>query len=109
MTNVTREVASWVESTTATNATATATRDAPSGGLRHFITGVSGSFDATVSGATLILKDGATEVARWNVYDTFALVFPSPIALSPATAANLELAAGGAGIVGASNMTGYTL
>lgn len=106
---VNREYHSWVDTDTATNATATATKAAPAEGLSHFITSVSGSFDATASGITLILKDGSTEVARWNVYDSFALALSSPIKLSPGTAANLELAAGGAGIVGAATLTGYTL
>lgn len=103
-------LSSWVESTTADNAVATATRAAPSGGISHYITSVSGSFSATVSGATLTLKQGTTEVARWNVYDSFSLSFSSPIKLDPGDAANLELAASGTlGNIGAVNMTGYTI
>lgn len=106
---ITREFHSWVETDTQANATATATRAAPSAGIAHYISGVSGTFEASVTGATLILKDGTTEVARWHVHDAFALAFPSPIKLSPATAANLELAASGsAGVDGTANLVGYT-
>ena len=106
---ITREYASWIHTNTADNATATATKAAPAGGLRHFVTSIAGGFDATVSGNTLILKDGTTEVGRWIVYDSFALSFLSPIALSAATAANLELEASGTGSLnGTATMTGYT-
>ena len=99
---------SWVETDNATNDTATATKAAPSGGIAHYITSISASFDATASGVQLTLKEGTTEVARWYVYDSLVLSFTSPIRLSPATAANLELAAGGASIVGAVTMSGDT-
>jgi hypothetical protein len=104
------EIHSWIAADTADNAAATATKAAPSGGISHYITSVSASFDASVSGAQLILKHGTTEMARWYVYDAFALVFPSAIQLPPGTAANLELAASGtAGTTGAVNLSGYTL
>jgi len=110
MSGVTREVGSWTERDSQDNSTATATRAAPSGGLRHFITGVSGTFDSSVSGVSLTLKEGSTIVARWYVFDVFAQSFVSPIMLSPGTAANLELAASGsAGVVGDVNLHGYTL
>lgn len=106
--NITSELHSWMEDATATNSTATATKAAPSEGLSHFITGVYGSFSATASGITLTLKDGSTQIGRWYVYDNAGIVFDSPIKISPATAANLELAAGGSGVVGVAVMTGYT-
>lgn len=109
---VTREVESWVESTTATNATATASRAAvaTTGNVAqsHFITSVSGGYDAT-AGGTLILSAGATELARWHVYDSFSLSLSSPIRIPPGSVANLALSAGGAGIDGTAVMTGYTL
>ena len=39
--SVAREAHSWTETDNQDNALATATRAAPSGGIRHFITGVS--------------------------------------------------------------------
>lgn len=105
-----REVASWAETDNQTNATATATRSAPDGGLKHFITSISGSFGGNVTAKTLILKYGSTEVARWYVNISFGMCFSSPIELPAGTAANLELEASGAAMTdGAVNMTGYTL
>jgi len=104
-----REKPSWIVTANATNAAATATRAAPSSGLSHFITSVSGSFDGAVAGGQLILKEGATEIGRWYVHNEFHISFPSPVQLQATKAANLELAAGGAGVVGAATMTGYTL
>jgi len=100
---------SWVDVTTADNATATATKAAPSGGISHYITSVSGGYSATKSGKTLILKEGSTEVARWLVYDSFALNLSKPIKLSPGTVANLVLEASGTGgNSGSAVMSGYT-
>lgn len=99
---------SWADTDNADNATATATKAAETN-KTHYITSVSGGFGSTVSGNTLILKDGSTEVARWYVYDTFAMVFPSPIELTEGNAANLELEASGTGgVTGAATLTGYT-
>lgn len=101
---------SWVEQDTGNNSSATATRAAPDGGVAIHVTSVSASFDSSVSGAQLTLKQGSTEIARWYVYDAFGLVFPSPIRIEAGNAANLELeASGSADVVGAVNMTGYTL
>jgi len=106
----TRENASWIELATGTNAIATAIAAAPVGGLSHFITSVSGSFGAAVSGATLILSDGGTEVARWHVHNSFSISLPSPIKIDAGNAADLALAASGsAGVDGSAVLTGYTL
>lgn len=105
---VVREKGSWIATDNDDNALSTATKAAPPAGLSHHITSISGGYSATVSGNTLILKDGSTEVGRWYVYDSFALVFPSPVQINGV--ANLELAASGTGgTVGAATMTGYTL
>lgn len=108
---VTRPYHSWIETANEDNATATATRADPNSGANsHYVTSISASFSATVSGALLTLKQGSTEIGRWYVYDAFALVFPSPVKLDPSSAVSLELAAsGGAGTVGAVSMTGFTL
>ena len=103
------DVPSWCVTTNADNATATATKAAPAGGICHYITSVSGGFSVANAGKTLILKDGTTEVGRWYVTSGQIVCFSSPIKLSPATAANLELAASGTGgQVGAATMTGFT-
>ena len=106
---VTREKPSWIDTDNATNGVATATRVAPAGGLSHFITGISGLFDAAVAGIQLTLKHGSTEIGRWYVHNELSITFPSPVQLPPATVANLELAAGGAGNIGAATLIGYTL
>lgn len=105
-----REYYSWVEDDSKDNATATASRSAPKEGLSHFITSISGGYSASVSGNTLLLKQGVTVIGRWRVYDSLTLSFSSPIKLEPGTVANLELeASGGAGTLGDVTMTGYTL
>lgn len=104
-----RPVESWIETDNASNATATATRAAPAGGIRHHITGISGSFSAAAAGKQLTLKQGSTELGRWYVTNDLSITFPSPIQIEPAKVANLELAAGGSAIVGAVNLIGYTL
>lgn len=106
---INREFASWVESESADNLAATATRAAPPGGLAHFITSVSGGYSASANGKTMILREGATEKARWYVYDSFALSFSSPIQIAAGAAVSLELeASGGAGNLSAATLTGYT-
>ena len=100
---------SWVHANTADNATATATKAAPSGGISHYITSISGGYSATKSGKTLILKEGSTEVARWYVYDEKTIDFSKPLKLSPGVVANLVLEASGtASNNGTATMTGYT-
>jgi|TARA_B100000925_G_scaffold287582_1_gene267108 hypothetical protein len=107
---ISREISSFVATDADNNATSTATRAAPSEGLSHFITSVSGGYSGAAAGKTLILKEGSTEVGRWYVHDSFNLSFSSPIKLSPGTVANLELeASGSGGVTGAVTMTGYTV
>lgn len=98
-----------LDTTTADNATATATIAAPSAGSSgNYVTSVSGGFDSTVSGNTLILKEGTTEKLRWIVYDEKTVVFPNPIQINGA--ANLELEASGTGgVSGTATITGYTV
>lgn len=89
------------------NTLATATIAAPAGGQANHITSVSGGYTATVSGKTLVLKQGTTEVARWLVYDSCQITFSSPLVINGA--ANLELEASGAGgNSGSAVITGYT-
>lgn len=109
MSGVVREVASWVETATATAGTVTATRAAAPGGLGHFITSVSGTYGAVEDGKTLILRQGATEIARWYPRLPLVHTFPSPIRIEPGNDAVLELEAAAVGQDGAVVMTGYTL
>lgn len=103
-----RETGSWIATASADNATATATRVAPPAGQTNHITSIAGGYSGTVSGTTLVLKQGSTEIGRWYVFDSFALVFTSPIRVHGA--ANLELAASGTGgRLGAATISGYTL
>lgn len=100
---------SWTETANADNALATATRAAPAGGLRHFITAISASYSVSNDGL-LTLKSGTTEVARWYIYDHLEITFSSPLVLTAGEKAELELAASGtAGQIGAVNISGYTL
>jgi len=94
---------------TQSNATATATIAAPSDGQSVNVTMVSGGFDgaSTISGKTLILKEGSTEKLRWYVYDSKEIVFDSPIRINGA--ANLELEAGGSAGNGTASIAGYTV
>lgn len=108
--NVNIRSSDWTHDDTQANATATATRAAPEKGLSHYVTHVAGSYDATRSGKTLILKEGSTELLRWHVYDALTIEFASPIKIAAGTAANLELEASGAGATsGTASMAGYTV
>src|SRR5262245_22501743 len=103
----------WCVTTNADNATATATRAAPTGGICNYVTMIAGSFSAAPgTPKTLILKNGTTEIGRWYISTGGvgqSVVFNSPIRLSPGTAANLDLAASGTGgTIGAATMSGYT-
>lgn len=99
---------SWMETDNAAAGAASASRSAPSGGLRHFITSISASFSSTEAGALLTLEEGAsTEIGRWYVYDSFEIVFSSPVAVTPGLQAHADLAAGTG--TGAVTMTGFTL
>lgn len=109
MAGVVREVASWIETANAAAGAASATRAAPPGGLRHFITSISASFSSPeTTGALLTLEEGtSTEIGRWYVYDNFTITFPSPIQITPGDSVHADLAAGTG--TGAVNLTGYTL
>lgn len=103
---IVREYHSWTETANAAAGTATATRAAAAGGLRHFVTSISASFSSTESGALLTLEQDTTEKGRWYVYDHMELSFSSPIVIEPGNDAILELAAGTG--TGAVTLTGYT-
>lgn len=105
MSGVVREYHSWIETDNQAAGEASATRAAPTGGVRHFVTSVSGSFSATET-APLILRQGTTEIGRWYVYDSFSLSFSSPIVIEPGNLVELELTA--VTNTAAVTLTGYT-
>ena len=101
----------WSDTDQQDNALATATKAAPgSAGLHHHITAIEGGYSGTISGKTLTLKSGGNVLKRWRVYDTLALVFPSPIRCNAGEAATLELEASGTGgTLGDVGFSGYTV
>lgn len=107
--NVAQRCSDWVEKSSADNAAATATHAASSGGQSHYVTAVSGSFDAAVAGVTLQLKDGATVLAEWQVHNSLHVDLPSPVKITPGAATSAVLAASGTpGVTGYVNLFGYT-
>lgn len=99
----------WIAVDSDDNAASNATQAAPDGGQSHYITGISGSYDAAVAGASLQLKEGSNVIATWQVHNSFSETFPSPIQIPPGTATTATLAASGTGgVVGYVNLMGYT-
>lgn len=96
----------WTETATATAALATATRAAESG-KTHYVVAVAGSFSAAQI-AAMTLKSGTTAEANFYVHNQHSLTFSRPIRLNAGEAAVLELGAGGAGVVGAVTLVGFT-
>src|SRR5262249_2246471 len=91
----TRQQPSWIEAAIADDAAAIATRASPSStNLAHHVTSITASYDEPLTIGTLILRHGVTELARWNVLESFGMTFPSPILLPPGESAVLELSAG---------------
>lgn len=110
MRNVTVKPEGWIVTANATNATATASRAADANTTsRHYVASVSGSFSAAASGILMVLKQGSTEIGRWYVHNALHVVFESPVAIAPNTACSVELSAGGAAVVGAVDLCGYTI
>lgn len=100
----------WIETGTATNATAIATRPAlPT--RQHAIGGISGSFSTTPAAPVLmVIKFGTTVV--YSVYITGAFIKSFPFGcLDPNSneAVSAELSTGGAGVIGYVNLHGVTL
>lgn len=98
----------WTVTATADNGAATATKAAESG-KAHYITGVSGGFSAAIAGKLMTLKNGTTVVGNFHVHNQRDISFPFPIRLDTGAAAELSLAASGAGgSIGAVTLTGFT-
>lgn len=104
-----RSGAEWTELATADNALATANRPAVAG-ERHYITGVSASFNAAAAGKLLEILDGATVIWRGYVHDHLSVSFAQPIGGTAGAAVSARLTASGTlGVVGAVSVSGYTL
>lgn len=88
-------------------------------GLRHYVAGFSVVIGAAVVGAAdlvITLQDGAGTILWKEIIGTTAARgtrldknFPAPLELTAGNAANLNIAAGGAGCVTTGNLNGYTL
>lgn len=101
--------ARWSETTTADNAAATVTRAAESG-KAHYITSIHGSFSAAIAGKLMTLKDGTTVKGNFHVHNQRDVVFDNPFRITTGAAAELSMAASGAGgTIGAVTMKGFTL
>ena len=112
-----RDVASWtVTGSSTANAAQTLTRDAEAG-RRHYITAFEVVLRAAAAGndTRIEVRDGTTVL--WDTYFGLAaargqrvgVVFVHPIELSEGLAANLVIAAAGAGAITTANMAGYTI
>ena len=102
-------VSEWVQQhVPAAAAVATATRAAGPAGSRHYVTGISGSYGAAQIG-TMRLLAGATVLATFHVHNQRDLDFKAPVEIPVDTAVTADLSAGGAGVVGAVALRGYTL
>lgn len=97
----------WSESANADNALATATH-AGVAGQQHVLTHISASFSASVSGALLTIKEGAVEVLRFYVYDSLEVDLELPFADGADVVAELA-ASGTVGVIGAVNISGYSI
>lgn len=94
----------------ATNALASAAIAAPAGNTHLEICSVSASFSGTGT-ALCQLKAGPTVIQQWYVTNTAPLqiTYANPLRLPPGIGCTLELAAGGAGVIGATSLAGYAL
>ena len=78
-------------------------------GQSHYITGFQGSFDAMVTGVSLLLES-PTSTPIWGGYvqDSFPRDFAAPWKLAANTAVSLRLAAAGTGVNSRLTLRGYT-
>jgi hypothetical protein len=96
----------WVETASADNAVATASR-AGETGKTFIITGVSASYSASTTGL-LQIKDGINVIFERYVYDSDGI--PLNVKATEGNTVSAELSASGAaGVIGKVNLTGYTV
>lgn len=102
-------VAEWVGQHVPAAATVATTNRAAGGpGTRHYVTGISGSYSAAQVGV-LRLVTGGTVLGTFHVHNFHDREFSAPVEIPDNAAVTLELSAGGAGVVGAVMMRGYTV
>lgn len=92
-----------MDTATASNAAATATRAAVAG-KSHFVTRITAGFSGTAPGTQILcqLKDGTTVIGNYACPATGVLDirFERPVQITAGNACSLVLAAGGSGAVG---------
>lgn len=101
--------ADWHVTTSADNATATATKAAITG-QRHVITHITASFDNTAANKLVSIFDGTTLIDKFAVTTTgVSIAFPHGLRLSSGNKAEATLAASGTGgTTGYLTLHGYT-
>lgn len=110
MRNVTVRPGGWSVTANATNATATASKAASANSTSaHYVSSISGSFSAAAAGILMVLKQETTEIGRWYVTNQLHINLSVPIKAPENTAVSVELSAGGAAVVGAVTIAGYTI
>lgn len=102
-----RTVTEWIESGSATNGNATATRSASSGD-HHYVTLITASFTGSGNAADLAIKDGSTTISTITVHDDIRLELPYPIKVSAGNKAEITLGAGGTDVDGNVTLGGFT-
>lgn len=98
----------WIEQDEQTNALATVTIAALAN-RRHQVVCVLGSFNAASPGRLLNLKIGGVSKMKLYIHDSGGVAFQDPIEVPVNTTVSLELAAGGAGVLGSVVLIGNTL
>lgn len=107
-------ITEWTVVDSQANATATATKAAPTAPQRHYITMASVSFSGTPATAlTLLVRENAT-TTKWRVEIPAAttspvmLNFVKPIRCTEAVSCDVTIAAAGSGITATVSLGGYT-
>ncbi|MGH7238438.1 MAG: hypothetical protein ACREHG_00060, partial [Candidatus Saccharimonadales bacterium] len=87
---------SRIKTATGTNATATVTTETATKGQSVYIVAIHYSFDTAVTtGLIGTLTDGTTTLGNWHVFDVRDIEPPTPIKVTPNTAAVISLPAQG--------------
>lgn len=103
-----QRTADWVETGSADNATATATRVAYTKGYHH-ITKIIASYSTSSPSGLLVVKKGADTIMEYYVHGSREINFDNPIRGDFNESVSVELAAsGGAGVVGKVVLVGFS-
>lgn len=108
---VAQYAAEWSVVDTDTAALSLVQRAAPAAGTYLFVTSLHASYGAAQIG-TLVLYEGTgggrVERGRFHIHNQRDITLDSPLRIAVATAAEAELSAGAAGVIGTVTLTGYT-